>query len=122
MGITITQVLDLNMKHKTARSDRSMKSSNAQLSWAKTRIEMMHNSRRRRKSLQSIDPQACAVTQKFFRDKKVDVLYELSDMEKPNHDNSNQEMSLQELAGDVLSLLSTAVNLSALRDDIHVAP
>lgn len=122
LGTTLVQLLESKIEHKAARSVRSRTSSTSslQLSFARTRIEMMANSRRRRKSLQSINPEACSVTQEFFRSKKVDVLYELSDMEKPSHDHSDHEiMSLQELAGDFLSLLPTAANQET---DHHLTP
>lgn len=115
LGTTLDQLLESNMmEHKAARSvvrsRRRPSTSSLQLSFSRTRIEIMANSRRRRKSLQSVNLEACSVTQEFFRSKKVDVLCELSDMEKPSHDHSDHEMSLQELAGDFLSLLRTAAN------------
>lgn len=60
---------------------------------------------RRRKSLESVNPEACSVTREFFGARKVDVLHEVSDMEKPTHDRRiDDAISLRELAG-VLSTL-----------------
>jgi hypothetical protein len=67
---------------------------------------------KRRVSLVSVSHHACLETQKFFDAKNKNILFELSDMEKPTIKTPGCEdlMSLPELAGLISMQLTNVIN------------